>query len=204
MRRFLHHNWFLLLTLLPAFLVAALLIRSYFQFDSLAWSWTAEHHLESKNGTVFIWSDVVVLWLSPTSQKYFAPRYNDPTAEEGSRPLPAWPTWASHTQRNFSFSLNPVAWYGVGYSKDSDLMGLGRHSESSCITIRYWLILLATLLLPAILASRKFVRHLRRSHQPDLCPSCGYDLRMHAPGQRCPECGQAIPADTLGTGAKTV
>ena len=26
-----------------------------------------------------------------------------------------------------------------------------------------------------------------------LCPTCSYDLRAHAPGQRCPECGTLIP-----------
>ena len=29
------------------------------------------------------------------------------------------------------------------------------------------------------------------------CPECGYDLRAHAPGQVCPECGSAVPADMI-------
>jgi hypothetical protein len=28
---------------------------------------------------------------------------------------------------------------------------------------------------------------------PALCPTCRYDLRAHAPGQSCPECGTSIP-----------
>jgi len=29
-----------------------------------------------------------------------------------------------------------------------------------------------------------------------LCVDCGYDLRAHQPGDRCPECGTVIPAET--------
>ena len=29
------------------------------------------------------------------------------------------------------------------------------------------------------------------------CPKCGYDLRAHAPGQVCPECGTAVPGDLV-------
>jgi hypothetical protein len=29
---------------------------------------------------------------------------------------------------------------------------------------------------------------------PNICTICGYDLRAHQPGQRCPECGTEIPS----------
>jgi len=25
------------------------------------------------------------------------------------------------------------------------------------------------------------------------CPKCGYDLRAHRPGEKCPECGSPVP-----------
>jgi hypothetical protein len=35
-------------------------------------------------------------------------------------------------------------------------------------------------------------RQLRRLHQRH-CQNCNYDLRVHKPGDRCPECGSVIP-----------
>jgi hypothetical protein len=33
-----------------------------------------------------------------------------------------------------------------------------------------------------------------RRERAGLCPTCSYDLRAHAPGSACPECGTPIPA----------
>lgn len=39
-------------------------------------------------------------------------------------------------------------------------------------------------------------RHYQRITQSiGRCEICGYDLRAHQPGQRCPECGTEIPGD---------
>jgi hypothetical protein len=67
--------------------------------------------------------------------------------------------------------------------------------------IPYWMLALTFEPLPVI--GFFFFRHwrregYRRSH--GLCLICGYDLRAHQPGQRCPECGTPIPLDKTGDG----
>jgi hypothetical protein len=36
------------------------------------------------------------------------------------------------------------------------------------------------------------IRRQRRSARLGLCPKCSYDLRAHAPGSACPECGTPV------------
>ncbi len=52
--------------------------------------------------------------------------------------------------------------------------------------------------LPALEIFLLLLRHHPRHHRPTAgavpCPTCGYDLRAHYPGQKCPECGTPIPA----------
>ena len=42
---------------------------------------------------------------------------------------------------------------------------------------------------------RKLVRDARLG----LCPTCGYNLRVHKPGDKCPECGTPVasPAEPI-------
>jgi hypothetical protein len=34
---------------------------------------------------------------------------------------------------------------------------------------------------------------IRLKFDESLCPTCGYDLHAHHPGQKCPECGTPVP-----------
>ena len=63
------------------------------------------------------------------------------------------------------------------------------------LVVPHWFALLATSPLP-ILWIRGRMRMLRaaRRQRAGHCLHCGYDLRAHAPGQKCPECGNIIPA----------
>jgi len=78
-------------------------------------------------------------------------------------------------------------WY-MAPSKVSDGYGIGL--EQWDVRVPYWLIALITI----ILAIGVFI--LTRARKPGTCQKCGYDLRAHKPGDRCPECGTIIPAET--------
>ncbi len=70
---------------------------------------------------------------------------------------------------------------------------LGRSSDDvRQFEVAYWLLLAPTLVLPAIVLVRHRHRRRRYRESNNLCPTCGYDLRAHAAGDRCPECGTSI------------
>jgi hypothetical protein len=62
---------------------------------------------------------------------------------------------------------------------------------SSRHAIPYWVIVLGSLVLPAVWAWRWHQRKLRIAARR--CASCGYDLRASA--ERCPECGTPITSN---------
>jgi hypothetical protein len=71
------------------------------------------------------------------------------------------------------------------------------NTRTDIVAIPLWAACALFALLPALRLSRcVWTRHraLRR-HRLGLCLTCGYDLR--ASTDRCPECGTAIPADTV-------
>ena len=55
--------------------------------------------------------------------------------------------------------------------------------------IPYWFAILGL----SIAAIYGAVRCHRRAWRPGLCRNCSYDLRSHAPGDKCPECGTPVP-----------
>ena len=57
-----------------------------------------------------------------------------------------------------------------------------------------WFVIAVASILPALwLLRRSAVRKRARGALLGLCPKCSYDLRAHAPGAACPECGTPIP-----------
>ena len=64
-------------------------------------------------------------------------------------------------------------------------------SESSFVTVVpiVAIVLTALIALPPLLRRYRRLRVLKTAH----CASCGYDLRAHAPGEKCPECGTPVP-----------
>ena len=57
-----------------------------------------------------------------------------------------------------------------------------------------WIILvpLGLLAIAAAVFELRYWRRRVRSRTVGLCPTCSYDLRAHAPGDKCPECGTFI------------
>jgi hypothetical protein len=63
--------------------------------------------------------------------------------------------------------------------------------QDDFLTIHYWVLVLATGLLPAWWLS-VWIRRRPGDKKAVRCPACGYDVR--ASREECPECGEPIPA----------
>jgi hypothetical protein len=82
----------------------------------------------------------------------------------------------------------------------ADKLCLGYYSENRsgavvgtagwAVAVPYWAIMLPTAVLP-LLRFRRW-RTVSRRHKDGSCLKCGYDLRSHAPGSSCPECGRLV------------
>ncbi len=60
------------------------------------------------------------------------------------------------------------------------------------VRIPYWFLAFVMIVLP-VWKIAKYVRR-RRKRDAGACLTCGYDLRAHRPGDKCPECGTPVPA----------
>jgi len=60
------------------------------------------------------------------------------------------------------------------------------------LTVPCWLLLLFCTPCPAYWLYRRL--RPRESELPGHCRKCGYDLRAHKAGEKCPECGTVVPA----------
>ena len=87
---------------------------------------------------------------------------------------------------------DPGDWVPVRHRFAGVGWGLGKIAGVRCRTLVVPTGYMAALLvLPALV----LVARGRLSSRParrGLCRSCGYDLRAHAKGERCPECGMAV------------
>ena len=69
------------------------------------------------------------------------------------------------------------------------------HEGYDVVRVPFWTLFLMSAMLPAMPLARRCLRSYRqcRSRRRNLCVHCGYDLRAHQPGDKCPECGTPIP-----------
>jgi hypothetical protein len=73
-----------------------------------------------------------------------------------------------------------------------DVLGAVALAVGEWYEIQLWAVL-AILMLPVVTVGVRTLR--RRSKLMNLlCTTCGYDLRAHKPGDKCPECGTPVPA----------
>src|SRR5450755_4439915 len=62
--------------------------------------------------------------------------------------------------------------------------------RASGVAVPFSYLALLSSILP-VLALRA-IRRRRKLARAGLCPKCHYDLRAHAPGSNCPECGTVV------------
>ena len=77
-----------------------------------------------------------------------------------------------------------VSWYQIPTEPGQAIDGMS-------IPFSYLALLFSIL---PLLAFRSIRRRRKAAKAAGLCPKCGYDLRAHQPGDRCPECGTPVAA----------
>jgi hypothetical protein len=97
------------------------------------------------------------------------------------------PTWTAIRQHGLGFHYGTHTEYAtLQMGMLPPITTVWRHYKS--LTLPYWI---PALLFTGLPAWWLFL-YRRRRPTPGLCPACRYDLRAHAPGQKCPECGTVI------------
>lgn len=71
----------------------------------------------------------------------------------------------------------------------------GNHSAGWDLWVPWWFIVIVSLC-PCVVWFRRF-RRRGELEKRGCCRRCDYDLRAHKVGDRCPECGAAIPKNLV-------
>jgi hypothetical protein len=108
--------------------------------------------------------------------------------------------WVSGDSRLWGFgmsSLGQIGQYGkirsgFGYVWQDKISYSGYTENSRILMMPFWFVFAAAASIPAYSAVAWIWRRSRRRQARGLCKKCGYDLRAHAPGSNCPECGTPI------------
>ena len=162
--------------------VAGVWARSYRRYgDCVISSWGT--HLSAATS---VDGRIALAWVRDTFDAHWTLSVNPP-----NHPWNSGPPYGIHGPR--------PRWFGVDFGLGSAVYNPGVFGAgiwpSYALIVPHWMILLSLSILPAVWLRR--FRSERRKQQEGLCLVCGYDLRAHSPGQVCPECGTAVPADLV-------
>ncbi len=178
------------LSLLLSVATVGLWIESYCAYDYFIVSNSIRREFVVASGTGRIGFDCIVY-----DSKKENPRF--PAPYEGVVQWHRMPGWGELDDWGF----NGWAWGGFHVERDAptytgavSVSGTRQIGTINDIRFPYWFLTLATGL-TAIWLLRRALRLWRqhRRRRSGCCQSCGYDLRAHLPGDRCPECGTPIP-----------
>lgn len=92
--------------------------------------------------------------------------------------------------------LERVLGFRILWGREPEDLERGTTTALFGVTMPQWFIMLVCLPYPVLWFRRKFRRWHRVHH--NLCLTCGFDLRAHKPGERCPECSTVIPGSHKG------
>ena len=172
----------------------ALMLQSPWGFDS-----DFQHSFQRGDSTYFIGSRVGRLWLVKQDVSYNASpgfvahghRLGFVTLEvdrgvTGTERIGPDPPTSSFLGFGATARQGSKTWS----LRREKIVGLTASYSSAVLTIPYWFILLPTIVFPLVWV-RGFIRNRRRRLRGK-CLACGYDLRAHNAGDRCPECGMVL------------
>ena len=99
-------------------------------------------------------------------------------------------TWGLTNRR--ALALPRINFYREPFTRSGILDPLGNGTHHLYCSVPFCYVVFTALVLPMVRLARWSWCRRRRTRIVGGCDFCGYDLRAHRPGQRCPECGQVI------------
>jgi hypothetical protein len=125
------------------------------------------------------------------------------TIDRGFTPSIIW--WRDTSYHGYPYIAQDAAFQQWGFAskwKTYPPRPDGVFQRVYAITIPDWLPIPIGLMLPLRWAYRLVTKKLRKRDKGCVpCVSCGFDLRAHAPGQRCPECGTVTALKQMSGGS---
>ena len=119
---------------------------------------------------------------------------DDPALPSDREFHPGFTSTASRTS-----DLEPVEWAGgpvlfrfAGLCIAQET-SLGYTRITNMIHLRYWLLVVLCVAATTAMESSILWKRIWSPISPSGCQQCGYDLRAHHRGEKCPECGTLIP-----------